>query len=156
MGMEAYPPDRFTRFDALTIPVAAEEPSPAKRKSIFPGRRPPQPESVAAAVEPHESRVEAPPAAVGVAAIEPASQPFKLVVENMDRSDLRKRWSELAYGEGVQPPEYQDLRQYVASFNDNIFTFYRGDAEELKAKLEKLLEGYSPPGTLVKIVKNSS
>ncbi len=91
-----------------------------------------------------------------MAAREPERTPFKLVVENMDRSALRQRWNELAYAEGTQPPEYRDLRQYVSSFTDNVFTFYRGDAEELKAKLEKLLEGFAPPGTLVKVVKNSS
>ncbi len=139
------------------MPVPAEEPIPAKRRSILPRRRPPQPESVEEAVESPTSRIEAPPVAVGVAERGPEEKkPFKLVVENMDRALLRKRWSELAYGEGGQPPEYRDLRQYVASFNDNIFTFYRGNAEELKAKLEKLLEGFAPPDASVKVVKNSS
>lgn len=156
MGMEAYPPDRFTRFDALTMPVA-EEPSPAKRRGILPSRRPPVPESFApSSVDTPQATMAEEPAAVGVAPREPEKKPFKLVVENMDRSALRDRWNELAYSERGQPPEYQDLRQYVASFNDNVFTFYRGDAEELKTKLERLLEGFAPPGTLVKVVRNSS
>ncbi|MFQ6671973.1 MAG: hypothetical protein ACE5KY_01635, partial [Candidatus Tectimicrobiota bacterium] len=154
MGMEAYPPDRVTRLDVLTMPPpAVEEPVPGRRRRIFPERRPPELELAAPAVGP--SPGEAEEVGVGVAAPERGG-PFKLVVENMDRSALRDRWNELSHAVGGQPPEYWDLRQHVASFNDNIFTFYRGDADVLKAKLERLLEGYAPPGTLVKVVRNST
>jgi Amt family ammonium transporter len=154
MGMEAYPADRVTQLDILTAAPLAEEVSPPARPRIFPERRPPRPEEI-------EPEVVAPvpekaPAAVAVEVSGPREGPFKLIVENMDRAALRRRWSELAHSIGAQPPEYQEFRQYVASFNDNVFTFYRGDAEELKAKLERILEGYAPPGTFIRVERNSS
>jgi hypothetical protein len=64
---------------------------------------------------------------------------FSLVVEGVDNGDLIHTWSDLCRPGTTPPlPEFQKVYPYVTTVQGNRFRFRGGDAEELRANLERL------------------
>ncbi|MGH7807860.1 MAG: ammonium transporter, partial [Thermodesulfobacteriota bacterium] len=70
--------------------------------------------------------------------------PFRIVVENMSREELKRWWEELCNKEmKLRPEDFNHVFQRVVRFQDRSFIFRRGDPEEMAIKLERLLGAFN-------------
>jgi Amt family ammonium transporter len=70
--------------------------------------------------------------------------PFRIVVENMGREELKRWWEELCNKDMRQrPADFNQVFQRVVRFQDRSFIFRRGNPKETAMKLERLLEAFN-------------
>lgn len=148
MGMEAYPRDvsRREEFDAARLEKVArqlERRREVKRPSPAPKPAAAEPEGEAA-----ESKAESEPDEID-------GSEFVLAVRNMDRNELRKKWESLCrMPSSSAPAEFKELYQNLKYVSGNEFSFRRGNPEEYRKKMAKLLSGYGGGATKVSLVSS--
>lgn len=71
--------------------------------------------------------------------------PFRIVVENVSREELRRWWEDMCYERAVERPrEFNEIFRQLKKFQDGSFFFGKGDPEEMKRRLQVLLRGFNP------------
>ena len=71
--------------------------------------------------------------------------PFRIIVENMSREELRRWWEDMCYERTTErPKEFNEIFRQLKKFHDGSFFFNKGNPEELQKKLKILLHGFNP------------
>ena len=71
--------------------------------------------------------------------------PFRIVVENVNREELRKWWEDMCYERvGDRPNEFNDIFKQLKKFHDGSFLFRKGDPDEIRRKLQLILRRFNP------------
>ena len=73
------------------------------------------------------------------------NSPFRIIVENVSREELRKWWEDMCYERiGDRPNEFNDILKQLKKFHDGSFLFRKGDPDEMKRKLQIVLRRFNP------------
>jgi len=90
----------------------------------------------------------------------PEGRGFRIVVENANRSAVRRRWEELCRSRAREaPPEFNEVYANLALFEDDpvtqnpTFIFHRGDPQRMRRALERILEGYAGIGAVMHVLE---
>ena len=74
-----------------------------------------------------------------------ANSPFRIVVENVNREELRKWWEDMCYERvSDRPNEFNDIFKQLTKFHDGSFLFRKGDPDEIRRKLQIVLRRFNP------------
>ncbi|OGE21442.1 MAG: hypothetical protein A2V51_00035 [Candidatus Dadabacteria bacterium RBG_19FT_COMBO_40_33] len=74
-----------------------------------------------------------------------ANSPFRIVVENVNREELRKWWEDMCYERvSDRPNEFNDIFKQLKKFHDGSFLFRKGDPDEIRRKLQIVLRRFNP------------
>lgn len=74
-----------------------------------------------------------------------ANSPFRIVVENVNREELRKWWEDMCYERvSDRPNEFNDIFKQLKKFHDGSFLFHKGDPDEIRRKLQIVLRRFNP------------
>jgi Amt family ammonium transporter len=73
------------------------------------------------------------------------SSPFRIVVENVNKEELRRWWEDMCYERtSERPKEFNDIFRLVKKFHDGSFLFRKGDPDEVRRKLHIVLRRFNP------------
>ena len=73
------------------------------------------------------------------------SAPFRIVVENVSREELRRWWEDMCYERtSERPEEFNEIFKQVKKFHDGSFLFRKGDPDEMRRKLQIVLQRFNP------------
>ena len=71
--------------------------------------------------------------------------PFRIIVENVSREELRKWWEDMCYERvSDRPNEFNDILKQLKKFHDGSFLFRKGDLDEMRRKLQIVLRRFNP------------
>jgi Amt family ammonium transporter len=172
MGMEAYPAEALVsvgtlldtsiggrRAPALAGPaspfgpaftVAFPTPAPAFAQAAAPKLR-----TGGNGGSAHDAREASPDGGNGGAgkpAPEANGKRFSVLVENVDRETLARRWRDLCRRPASEaPPEFQEVYPHVVSVSGNAFACAGGDPEAIRRALERIFQG-GRAGTVARVV----
>ena len=144
------------RRPAVAAPAPAE-PVPALAHG---GRRPPtatsrRPPEAGAAPAPARAAPPAPPPPPAGKPAPPAviqDRPFRIVVKNVDRREIRDIWQHLCHEYPHKtPPDFNEIYGFVQTFSDDTFAFKKGDPNAFKHKIESLLYLHGLEGAVVTV-----
>lgn len=78
---------------------------------------------------------------------------FSVLLENIDREQLARRWRELCRAPAEKaPPEFQDVYPRVVSLSGNAFLCAGGEPEATRRSFERIFQGTGRAGLVARVV----
>lgn len=107
-----------------------------------PSRKPPAPTRV----DPSRESAAAP------AGLSTQEQPFRIVVQGVDKKAVREMWQRLCYEPPhTRPSDFDEIYGHVQSFSDDAFSFRKGDTNRFRKIIENLLYMHGIEGAVITV-----
>ena len=137
-------------YAGYPIPIHREEVAPAHRVPTL--AKPEPPISIRRPPVPMEGRRQPPKPQEVEKVVGLRQRPFKIVVGNLDKRLLKDIWEDLCskYPHAV-PEDFAEIYPNVSRFQDDTFSFKRGDPVRFQEKVGSLLSLYGAGGAVIRV-----